>query len=308
MKRIAIVVVGFGKIARHAHAPALTADSAYELAAIVDPSDARYGETPAFASLDDALISCIAFDACVHCTPPAARFESAMRTIHAGLHTLLEKPPAASVHELAALQAAAKERGVCLMTAWHAQANESVARARAWLADKTIQSVRINWRENVRKWHPGQQWIWRRDGFGVFDTGINGLSIATRILPFMPRVIGARMDIPFNRESPIAAEITFANSQFEMSAYFDWRETGDEVWDVVVTCAQGVLTLSQGGRTLAIDGRIVGAHDDQEYAHIYRHFSRLIATKSSDVDAAPLQIVEDAFSVAQRHSVEPFTD
>jgi hypothetical protein len=43
--------------------------------------------------------------------------------------------------------------------------------------------VEIVWHEDVRKWHPGQQWIWEPGGFGVFDPGINALSIATRIFP-----------------------------------------------------------------------------------------------------------------------------
>jgi hypothetical protein len=46
-----------------------------------------------------------------------------------------------------------------------------------------IYTVRIEWREDVRVWHPGQTWIWEPGGFGVSDPGINALSVATRILP-----------------------------------------------------------------------------------------------------------------------------
>ena len=51
------------------------------------------------------------------------------------------------------------------------------------LAGKRIASMDIRWHEDVRKWHPGQEWIWAPGGFGVFDPGINALSIASRILP-----------------------------------------------------------------------------------------------------------------------------
>ena len=41
----------------------------------------------------------------------------------------------------------------------------------------------VTWKEDVRHWHPGQQWIWEAGGFGVFDPGINALSIVTKIMP-----------------------------------------------------------------------------------------------------------------------------
>jgi D-galactose 1-dehydrogenase len=43
--------------------------------------------------------------------------------------------------------------------------------------------VNVIWREDVRVWHPGQDWIWQPGGLGVFDPGINALSIITHILP-----------------------------------------------------------------------------------------------------------------------------
>ena len=44
-------------------------------------------------------------------------------------------------------------------------------------------SGRIIWKEDVHHWHPGQRWIWEPGGFGVFDPGINALSVLTEILP-----------------------------------------------------------------------------------------------------------------------------
>ena len=51
-----------------------------------------------------------------------------------------------------------------------------------WLAGRTIRRVECTWKEDVRVWHPGQAWIWE-PGIGVFDPGINALSVLTRILP-----------------------------------------------------------------------------------------------------------------------------
>ena len=55
--------------------------------------------------------------------------------------------------------------------------------ARKWLASRTVRKVQVNWKEDVRVWHPGQKWIWKAGGLGVFDPAINALSIITKILP-----------------------------------------------------------------------------------------------------------------------------
>ena len=46
--------------------------------------------------------------------------------------------------------------------------------------------MRIDWRESVRKWHPGQEWVWEPGGFGVCDPGINAMSIFTEIMRLGP--------------------------------------------------------------------------------------------------------------------------
>jgi len=51
--------------------------------------------------------------------------------------------------------------------------------AREWISERSIDRVTVAWCENVRQWHPGQDWLWRPGGFGVFDPGINALSIIT---------------------------------------------------------------------------------------------------------------------------------
>ena len=70
-----------------------------------------------------------------------------------------------------------------LFTTWHAQHHSTVDAAAKALAGKRIKSMEIQWHEDVHRWHPGQQWIWEPGGFGVFDPGINALSIATKIFP-----------------------------------------------------------------------------------------------------------------------------
>ena len=64
----------------------------------------------------------------------------------------------------------------------------------------------------MRRWHPGQEWIWKAGGFGVFDPGINALSIATHIIPKSFFVTSAILDFPDNRQAPIAAVVRRARA------------------------------------------------------------------------------------------------
>jgi D-galactose 1-dehydrogenase len=99
-----------------------------------------------------------------------------------GRHVLLEKPPGATVGEVHALADLARRQGVTLFASWHSRHAPAVEPARAWLAGRKILGVTITWKEDVRVWHPGQKWIWQAGGLGVFDPGINALSILTHII------------------------------------------------------------------------------------------------------------------------------
>src|SRR3546814_17388382 len=108
-----------------------------------------------------------------------------------------------------------------------------VAPARAWLAERHIRRVDIVWKEDVRRWHPGQQWIWEPGGFGVFDPGINALSIATRILPRHFYLRDGLLEIPSNLAAPIAAELQMVGIDgAPVHIFFDWRQQGPLPLDI----------------------------------------------------------------------------
>ena len=89
----------------------------------------------------------------------------------------------ATVSEVEDLKALAAEKGVSLFASWHSRYAPAVEAARTFLAGTTARRISLVWKEDVRKWHPGQAWIWEAGGFGVFDPFINCLSIVTHILP-----------------------------------------------------------------------------------------------------------------------------
>ena len=302
---IRIAIIGYGKIARDQHLPSIAADPRFELAAIVSPRSQADEGVPVFASTEKMLVAMAGqLDAVAVCTPPAVRLDVAAAAFGAGLAVLLEKPPAATLGEIEEIERLGKEARRPLFTAWHSQHAPGVAAAKAALAGKTVRSVRILWHEDVRKWHPGQEWIWAPGGFGVFDPGINALSIATRILPSRLFVRSATLAFPENRQTPIAARLAFADG-FE--ADLDWRCSEGERWTIRVEAEDGtVVELLDGGARISIDGAPQQVGSLGEYPSLYARFAELIEAGESEVDREPLRLVADAFLIGGRETVEPF--
>jgi len=161
----------------------------------------------------------------------------------------------------------------------------------------------------VRHWHPGQDWIWQPGGLGVFDPGINALSILTRILPGAVFLQQAELSFPANRAAPIAAELSFSDGrELVVQASFDWRQTGPQTWDILLDTEAGQLVLTRGGAALLLDGTTLLDEEKAEYPGLYRRFADLVAQGGSEVDLQPLVHVADAFMLARRRTVEAFDD
>jgi D-galactose 1-dehydrogenase len=302
---IRIAIIGYGKIARDQHVPSIAADPRFELAAVVSPREACDEPVPLYPSTQAMLDAMTGkLDAVAIATPPTVRLAVAACAFDAGLAVMLEKPPAATLGEIEEIERLGREAKRTLFTAWHSQHAPGVAAAKAALAGKTIRSLSILWHEDVRKWHPGQEWIWAPGGFGVFDPGINALSIASRILPSRLFVREATLAFPANRQTPIAARIGFAGG-FE--ADFDWRYSEGERWTISVEAEDGTaVELFDGGARLTIDGEPRELADTGEYPSLYARFAELIEAGTSDVDKEPLRLVADAFLVGGRETVEAF--
>lgn len=301
-------IVGFGKIARDQHLPAIVASNEYELVAVADPLASNSGVRN-YTNLADLLAGEPELDAVILCQPPQARYAAARVALQAGKHVFLEKPPGTTLSEAEALAKIAHDAGLTLFTAWHSQEAAGVAQAKRWLEGKALRSVRIDWKEDIRVWHPGQEWIWQSGGFGVFDPGINALSILTEVVPDPIRLVAAELEIPENRQAPIAAQLSMESlSGAPIAAYFDFRQTGPQSWNILVDTACGELLLSEGGNALAIDGAAQAVAAEREYPALYDRFRNLIAEGQSIVNLAPLRIVADAFLLGRSRTTAPFID
>jgi D-galactose 1-dehydrogenase len=305
VKSIRIAILGYGKIAQDQHVPSIQGNPRFELVATSSRSGEGVGQK--FTDWRELIRSVDGLQAVAITTPPEPRFEVARECAIAGLHCLLEKPPTAGLAEIAALDCLAQAEGVTLFTTWHAQHNAAVDAAARALAGKRIKSLEIHWHEDVHKWHPGQRWIWEPGGFGVFDPGINALSIATKIFPGDLLVKSAELQVPGNAQTPIAADIVFSSPQADgpLSASLDWRRSEGEEWTMTIQTSDGsTVHLEDGGSKLILNGNEQRGEGLGEYPDIYRVFADLIDERRSLVDVAPFRLVADCLLVGRRTIVE----
>jgi hypothetical protein len=82
----------------------------------------------------------------------------------------------------------------------------------------------------------------------------------------------ARLEFPENQQAPIAAQLALrTTSGVAIAAEFDFRQKGEQSWDIELITTSGSLTLSRGGAGLTIDGKIVTLDEGLagEYPRLY---------------------------------------
>jgi len=288
--------------------PAIESNPTFELAGIASPQGGLTGVTSreSLAALLDAVP---ALQAVALCTPPQSRYEIALLALSHGLHVMLEKPPCTTLGEAHALVDIARRQNVALFASWHSRFAPAVEPARAWAASHPLQAVRIRWKENVRVWHPGQTWIWQAGGLGVFDPGINALSMLTRILNEPVALRNALLEIPSNCETPIAAHLQLQSARgVTIDVDLDFLHVGPQQWDIELHSDTGSCLLSMGGSRMLENGKQVDLPPPDEYPALYARFAHLVGERAIDSDLAPLSLVADAFLRGQRVEVEPFVE
>jgi len=305
-----IAVIGIGKIAQDQHLPVIDKSRDFVVAATVSTRGLGHNGLPVFRTPAELYEAMPEIKTVAICTPPVAHHAMVREALDAGKDVLLEKPPAPTISEFDDLVRHAKKQKRILFQTWHSQYNDAVDQAKKLLKRDGVQSVRIDWRESVRKWHPGQEWVWEPGGFGVFDPGINALSIFTKIMPFPVFVERANLKFPGNRQTPIDAEIVFKSGekhQPKMTAGFNWLETSGEIWTISIETGKGdQVKLEKGGTVLRVNGVVKLEKPSEEYEGIYARFAELLKKKKSDADGTPLRLVSDSFLLGARQNVEDF--
>lgn len=306
MSKIKLGLVGIGKIARDQHLPVLAGSDHFELVATAS-RNASVDGVRAYRTLNEMLEGEPDIEAVSLCTPPGPRDLDAELALTRGIHVLLEKPPAACLGAARAL--AERARRSVLVASWHSRHAPAVEAARGWMAERRLVSAEISWREDIRKWHPGQDWILDVGGMGVFDPGINALSILTRIVPERMLIRAADLDVPANRQAPLRAELALQSSAGAIiSAVFDFLQTGPQTWDIRLVTDEGALTLHDGGARLVTEEgeQAIASVPHHEYEGVYANFAACVRGRVSDCDFAPLEIVTDAMMLGRRNVLPAF--
>ncbi len=307
-----IALVGCGEIARKQHARFLLSgenDTGLRLVATADPRGGLPGVDRHYPDHRALLAAEPGVSAVAVASPTATHFPIARDALLAGKHVLLEKPPATTLDELLELRRIAAERGAVLFTAFHARHNPAVDLMRRILSGRRRppEHVAIEWREDFERWHAGQTWPWRPGGFGVFDPGINALSILCHVLPDLEfRVERARFRVPAGAATPALVEMRLAWDGGGADVAFEWQTGGGEdVWDISASgpadeTGEPETLVLRGVRTLLKDGAVLcSTGQDEEYAGVYRDFARAIEGGRSEVSLREMRIVEDATAIAE---------
>jgi len=305
MAECRIAIIGFGKIAQTQHVPAILANPDFRLVAAVSPRDMVDLGIPLFTTLNALLAErSLGLDAVAICTPPDARHDIAVQCLDAGLHLLLEKPAASSLGEAADISRRSLIVKKTAFATWHAQHQPAVRDAARVIAKEGLSSLAVDWREDPQKWHPGQDWIWQPKGFGVFEAGLNALSIITRLIPSPILVRSAAFTMQGDGQQPIEATLEFnaAGTFGPIIAEFDWRPDQEEHRVIKATTSAGTkLLIKDGGRPLIINGMASAQKPSKgEYPALYARFAQLIAKERRDMDLEPLRIAADAYLIARR--------
>lgn len=302
---IRIALVGVGKITRDQHVPALADSADFELLGAASPNH-RLENVPSFRSIEALLDALPDLDAVAVCTPPQVRYAIARTALEHGKHVLLEKPPGATLNEVEALADLARRKRLALFASWHSRAAAGVEPARRLLANRRIRRVTVTWKEDVRVWHPGQDWIWEPGGLGVFDPAINALSILTHILPGALVLRDAELAFPSNRAAPVSGALSLQSDGTPVEMEMDFLQTGPPSWDIDIETADGRIRLSRGGAVLQIGNDAPIDAPEREYETLYHRFAGLVHERGVDVDCSPLRLVADAFMCGRRTTVAPF--
>lgn len=304
-KAIPISIVGVGKIARDQHLPTIAASERFTLAGVVS-HHAGDLDVPTAATLSELKRQVPDLAAVSVCTPPIGRIAVVCEALALGLDVMIEKPPAATISEAERFAEMARAAGRALYLTWHSREAKGVEPLRRWLAGRPIRRLAIEWMEDVRVWHPGQEWIWE-PGVGVFDPGINALSILTRLLPAPVMVRAATLGFPDQRAAPIDATLSLASEGVgAIEARFSFDQRGPQTWTMTVETDRGTAELRDGGARLLIDGAQHAVPEGTEYGRLYDGFADLVERCKVDADLAPFRLVADAFLLGRREARPAF--
>jgi predicted dehydrogenase len=215
-------IIGAGAIA-HAHAEALAGYAGAELVAVVDrtrENAERFAERHGVPEVYDDLASLLAtesIDVLHICTPPGVHAEQAIAAFAAGLHVVVEKPPARSLDELDAMLAAADRAGRKLAVVFQQRTGTAAAHVKRLLDEGAlgrplVATCQTLWYRDDAYFEVPWRGKWATEGGGpTLGHGIHQLDLLAWLLGDWSSVQGQlwRLDRDTETEDVSTAVISF---------------------------------------------------------------------------------------------------
>lgn len=302
-----IALVGLNKTALHQHLPTLEQNKYFELAATINCAETLNG-IDNFNSLEDMIANRPDIHSISVCVPPKTQFETAKTALNAGLNVILEKPHGSTLTEMQSLSDIASLNSCSLFTMWRYKFAAGVAVAKEKLKSENILAIKVTCKEDSRKLPPEHDWIWRPGGLGVFDRGINAISLLTEILPekfyLSVGVLHASENLP---QIPFAADLYFkTTSGVNASMLFEISQNNQDIWEIEIETDQGKLVFSDRGDTVRLNGIALPSTDNGSlHDQFYDQFYTLLNSNSSEVDSTPITHVADCFMLCRHVTSDP---
>jgi predicted dehydrogenase len=218
-------IVGFGRVAAEAHLPGFEAAPGFEIAAVVEPSEAEraraLGALPAarvYGDLASALAAETKLDFVDVATPPRSHASIVIEALDRGLHVLCEKPLAVDLDEVGEIRRAARRSGHAVFTVHNWKYAPLFRRLHGLLRAGAVgELVAIDWQ--VLRPNPPQgasEAGWRLDreqaGGGILvDHGWHAFYLMQFLTGREPRSVVARVgsELGFGVEDCAECEIDF---------------------------------------------------------------------------------------------------
>lgn len=186
-------ILGTGAVA-HLHAEALSNIDGVTVVASADPSDervrdfnARHGIAAGYGTLEELLAE-EAVDVVHICTPPAGHAQQTASAFDAGAHVIAEKPPALSLAEVDAMQAAAAAADRQLAVVFQQRTGTAATHIRALLQSgelgRPLTAVcHTHWYRGTEYFDVPWRGTWESEGGGTtLSHGIHQIDLLSYLL------------------------------------------------------------------------------------------------------------------------------
>jgi len=239
MKRLRLVVVGFGSIGRH-HARNLNDMALVDLVGVVDSSEAARSDAERlgyglFSSCREAIDAGI--DGAIVAVPTSLHFDVAMELLSAGVPLLIEKPIASTLEQGTAILDLAQRQNLPVMVGYVERFNPAVLSAQRLMNDGLVGTPL-----HIATRRVGGMPIRITDANVIVDIGVHDIDIMSFLLQSELRLVSAQGGMSVLGDRVDYASLALEGGGVVGHATMNWV-TPVKVRDLIITGSNGYLQV-----------------------------------------------------------------